>query len=434
MAQAAETLTPVSLELGGKDPMIVLSDADIERAANAAVSYGLNNSGQVCISVERIYVEAAIHDEFVDRLVAKVEALRRVRPASSAASTSARSSSRPSRADRRPRPRCGRSRCRAEDRRPDRRRTGSLLRADGADRGRPLDALHDRGDVRADPAGDEGRRRRGGRRPGQRGQLRPPGIGLDPRHRSRRGDRPADRGGGRVRQRRAAELRGAGAADGGLEAVRARLPPRRRGDPQVHAPAVAPRDARLRARPRGPHVPLRRRGHRAGLRGALRVCRQRALRRRPAGDAGGALRHLGAVARPARRRGPDRLLGALGERLLGADGGRAGPPAIGGAGRAARRARRPPRRPRGRGHGGRGPAGDREAIVAAFMADPRRRPGSTPSAAPACRCITRCRTPAPESTRTGPGSAIPDRRRCRSRPRRSSGRSLRSFRTSRTWS
>ena len=143
----------------------------------------------------------------------------------------------PARADRRPRPRRGRSRCRAEDRRPDRRRTGSLLRADGADRGRPLDALHDRGDVRADAAGDEGRRRRGGRRPGQRGQLRSAGIGLDPRHRSRRGDRPADRGGGRVRQRRAAELRGAGAADGRLEAVRARLPPRPRRDPQVHASA-----------------------------------------------------------------------------------------------------------------------------------------------------------------------------------------------------
>ena len=59
MARAAQTLTPVSLELGGKDPMIVLADADLERAANAAVSYGLNNSGQVCISVERIYVEDA---------------------------------------------------------------------------------------------------------------------------------------------------------------------------------------------------------------------------------------------------------------------------------------------------------------------------------------------------------------------------------------
>jgi acyl-CoA reductase-like NAD-dependent aldehyde dehydrogenase/choline dehydrogenase-like flavoprotein len=80
MARAAESLTPVSLELGGKDPMIVLADADLERATNAAASYGLNNAGQVCISVERIYVEDAIHDEFLERLRAKVESLRQGPP------------------------------------------------------------------------------------------------------------------------------------------------------------------------------------------------------------------------------------------------------------------------------------------------------------------------------------------------------------------
>jgi acyl-CoA reductase-like NAD-dependent aldehyde dehydrogenase len=80
MAQAAERLTPVSLELGGKDPMIVLADADIERAANAAVSYGLNNSGQVCISVERIYAEDAIHDDLLERITQKVEGLRQGPP------------------------------------------------------------------------------------------------------------------------------------------------------------------------------------------------------------------------------------------------------------------------------------------------------------------------------------------------------------------
>jgi acyl-CoA reductase-like NAD-dependent aldehyde dehydrogenase/choline dehydrogenase-like flavoprotein len=80
MARAAETLTPVSLELGGKDPMIVLADADLERAANSAVSYGLNNAGQVCISVERIYVEDPVHDQFVDLLADKVSGLRQGPP------------------------------------------------------------------------------------------------------------------------------------------------------------------------------------------------------------------------------------------------------------------------------------------------------------------------------------------------------------------
>ncbi len=80
MAQAAETLTPVSLELGGKDPMIVLADADLDRAVNAAITYGLGNSGQVCISVERIYVEDAVHDEFVERLTAAVGSLRQGPP------------------------------------------------------------------------------------------------------------------------------------------------------------------------------------------------------------------------------------------------------------------------------------------------------------------------------------------------------------------
>ena len=95
MAQAAQTLTPVSLELGGKDPMIVLADADLERAANAAVSYGLNNSGQVCISVERIYVEEPVHDEFVDLVTEKVGALRQGPPGEPGPWTSARSSSGP---------------------------------------------------------------------------------------------------------------------------------------------------------------------------------------------------------------------------------------------------------------------------------------------------------------------------------------------------
>jgi len=76
MARAAETLTPVSLELGGKDPMIVLSDADIDRAASAAAWGGMVNSGQLCISVERVYVEEPAYDEFVAKLTKEVSGLR----------------------------------------------------------------------------------------------------------------------------------------------------------------------------------------------------------------------------------------------------------------------------------------------------------------------------------------------------------------------
>lgn len=74
--QAAERLIPASLELGGKDPLIVLADADLERAANHAAYYSMLNCGQTCISIERAYVEAPVYDEFVKRATAKVKSLR----------------------------------------------------------------------------------------------------------------------------------------------------------------------------------------------------------------------------------------------------------------------------------------------------------------------------------------------------------------------
>ena len=80
MARAAETLTPVALELGGKDPMIVLADANLERAANAATYYAMQNGGQTCISVERVYVEAPVYDRFVDLVSERVRALRQGAP------------------------------------------------------------------------------------------------------------------------------------------------------------------------------------------------------------------------------------------------------------------------------------------------------------------------------------------------------------------
>src|SRR5215212_646862 len=76
MKRAADTLTPVSLELGGKDPMIVTRDADIDRAANAASFGGLMNTGQICLSIERVYVEEPIYDEFVERVRENVERVR----------------------------------------------------------------------------------------------------------------------------------------------------------------------------------------------------------------------------------------------------------------------------------------------------------------------------------------------------------------------
>jgi acyl-CoA reductase-like NAD-dependent aldehyde dehydrogenase len=76
MKRAAERLIPVSLELGGKDPMIVLKDADLNRAASACVWGALMNSGQACTSIERVYVEAPAYQPFVDKVVERVRAIR----------------------------------------------------------------------------------------------------------------------------------------------------------------------------------------------------------------------------------------------------------------------------------------------------------------------------------------------------------------------
>jgi acyl-CoA reductase-like NAD-dependent aldehyde dehydrogenase len=76
MAQAAAKLVPLSLELGGKDPMIVLDDADIERATNGAAWAGYQNAGQSCGGVERIYVQSGVYKEFVELLARKTKAMR----------------------------------------------------------------------------------------------------------------------------------------------------------------------------------------------------------------------------------------------------------------------------------------------------------------------------------------------------------------------
>lgn len=73
---AAKHLTPVVLELGGKDPMIVLDDANIENAARGAVWGAFANSGQACASVERCYVQESIASKFIEHVVAETESLK----------------------------------------------------------------------------------------------------------------------------------------------------------------------------------------------------------------------------------------------------------------------------------------------------------------------------------------------------------------------
>ena len=74
-AAAAERLIPYSLELGGKNPMIVLADAPLEDAVSGFVSGAFANSGQTCIAVERVFVEQPLYERFVEALVERVEGL-----------------------------------------------------------------------------------------------------------------------------------------------------------------------------------------------------------------------------------------------------------------------------------------------------------------------------------------------------------------------
>jgi succinate-semialdehyde dehydrogenase/glutarate-semialdehyde dehydrogenase len=75
MAACAETLTPVLIEGGGKDAMIVDTDADVDAAADAAVWGAMTNAGQTCVGIERVYVAAPVYDQFVEKVVAKAKDL-----------------------------------------------------------------------------------------------------------------------------------------------------------------------------------------------------------------------------------------------------------------------------------------------------------------------------------------------------------------------
>jgi len=76
MAAAADTLTPVIAECGGKDALLVGADADLDAAADAAAWGAMSNAGQTCIGIERVYVADAVYHSFLERLTQRVADLR----------------------------------------------------------------------------------------------------------------------------------------------------------------------------------------------------------------------------------------------------------------------------------------------------------------------------------------------------------------------
>jgi acyl-CoA reductase-like NAD-dependent aldehyde dehydrogenase len=76
MAVCAETLTPILIEAGGKDALLVDADADLDAAVEGALWGGMSNSGQLCTGIERVYVHTQIYDDFVDRLTRQARRIR----------------------------------------------------------------------------------------------------------------------------------------------------------------------------------------------------------------------------------------------------------------------------------------------------------------------------------------------------------------------
>lgn len=74
--QSADTVKKVSMELGGNAPFIVFDDADLDKAVEGAMMSKFRNSGQTCVCANRIYVQAGIHDAFVEKLVAETKAMK----------------------------------------------------------------------------------------------------------------------------------------------------------------------------------------------------------------------------------------------------------------------------------------------------------------------------------------------------------------------
>ena len=187
---AAKYLKPVLLELGGKAPLLVLDDADLDAAVAAAAFGAFMNQGQICMSTERIVVDNKVADAFVAKLATKAETLVAGDPRKG--NTAARFADR--RRGRRPHsgpdPGCDR------EGRARRRRRQGRGHADVGDGGRSRhldDADLRRGIVRPGGLHRPRQRRRRGGAGRQRYRIRPVGVGVRPRHRARARCRQADR-------------------------------------------------------------------------------------------------------------------------------------------------------------------------------------------------------------------------------------------------
>ena len=175
-AAAAENITTIRLELGGKAPFIILEDADIDRAAEAAVTARFANCGQVCTCNERMFVHADIYEDFMDNFVARVEQLRVGNPLTDVhlgpQGQPAGSGKTGADGERR----AGRRRAGADWRAAAARwrlRARALVRADGADAYAAGYGHHARGNLRPHRARRARQQLRRRPQPGQRLRLRP---------------------------------------------------------------------------------------------------------------------------------------------------------------------------------------------------------------------------------------------------------------------
>ena len=165
---AASRLIGCTLELGGKNPMIVLEDADLDKAAKGAARACFSTAGQLCLSIERIYVHESVYDDFLDRLVRHTSKLRLGSGLDFEYDIGTLSSQATARQGGRARRRRRGRRGQGRDRRPGAARHRSvLLRADRAHRRHTGHGGPRRGDVRARGLGVPDHHRRGGHRQGQ---------------------------------------------------------------------------------------------------------------------------------------------------------------------------------------------------------------------------------------------------------------------------